>query len=81
MFGLLMSHVPLSLLKIKMADDGTKLCRSRSADGIATGPNGRYSGSSEFRLERMRYHSMEGRWPLLPQRGMKEGDRCYHSVE
>jgi hypothetical protein len=53
-FGLV-SHVPLSLLNAKMTDGGRKLCMSRCADGIATGPNGRYNGSSECHLERMCY--------------------------
>jgi len=40
--SLYMSHVSQSLLNVKMTDDGTKWCMSRSADGIAAGPNGRY---------------------------------------
>ena len=53
MFGLLVSCVPLSLLNVKMTDDGTKLCMSRIAEGIVNGPNGRYSGTSDCHLERI----------------------------
>lgn len=55
-------HVSLSLLNVKMADDGTKLCMLRSADSLQLVRTEGISGSSERHWKGVTT-AVEGRWP------------------